>query len=108
MQILQLSFLGVVPQPEHSEYHFRITNRDMSARRLILMIERSAFLNNQLMIQEGPDLCYQKALENLTSEAPCHEDVIHVTESDIARYRESHPRSLQPRSHRKRLNKTNR
>ncbi len=98
-----LCYLGVVSQPECSEYHFRITNEDNTARRLVLSIAKSVFLTRQLMIQEAPDLCYQKIMADLKSDDPSlAEDFVPVTESDIEKYRASHPNlKLQRRSFRK-------
>jgi len=87
----QLSYIGMIPQPEHSEYHFRVTSEDRSARRLILAIANSVFLTKQLMIQEAPDLCYQKALAEIRGQVLCDQDVILVTDADIENYRASHP-----------------
>ncbi len=59
---------------------------------LILTIADSYFLTKQLMVQEAPDLCYQKVLTDLNSGiAELREDSILITESDIANYRASHP-----------------
>ena len=89
----QLRYLGKIAQPEHSEYGFRVENEDRSVRLLILTIANSVFLTKQLMVQEAPDLCYQKAMTDLKSETadPNREEVVLVTESDIAQYRSFHP-----------------
>ena len=99
----QLTYLGVIPQPEHSEYGFRITNEDKTVRLLILTIANSVFITKQLLIQEGPDLCYQKVLTDLRSETPTLlEDSVVVTEMDLVHYRASHPNiSLKRKSFRK-------
>ncbi len=99
----QLSYLGVIPKPEYSEYGFRITNEDKTARLLILTIANSVFLRKQLLVQEAPDLCYQKVLADLRSEIPTLvEDSVEVTESDLLQYRSSHPNiSLKRRSFKK-------
>ena len=90
--IPQISYLGVIPKEDHSEYGFQITNQDKTARLLILTIENSVFLMKRLMVQEAPDLCYQKVLADLRSETPALiEDSIGVTESDLVQYRASHP-----------------
>ena len=87
-----LRYLGKISRPEHSEYGFRIENEDRSVRLLILTIENSVFLTKKLMVQEAPDLCYQKVLLNLNSKtAEPIEDLASVTESDITQYRISHP-----------------
>jgi hypothetical protein len=98
----QLRYLGMIPQPEHSEYGFRIENEDKSVRLLILTIANSVFLTKQLMVQEAPDLCYQKVLMGLKSETPGPvKDLISINESDIAHYRAFHPTTkLQKKSFR--------
>jgi hypothetical protein len=87
-----LRYLGKISKLEHSEYGFRVENEDKSVRLLILTIANSVFLTNQLMVQEAPDLCYQKAMLGLKSEStdPMSE-LIPVTGSDIEQYRVFHP-----------------
>ena len=87
-----LRYLGKISQPEYSEYGFRIENEDRSVRLLVLTIADAIFLTKQLMVQEAPDLCYQKVLADLKSEADGSiKDVILITESDVAQYRAIHP-----------------
>jgi hypothetical protein len=88
----QLRYLGIIPKPEHSEYGFRIENSDKTIRLLVLTIMNSVFLSGQLMVQEAPDLCYQKVLAYLrdATSGPA-EDCISISESDIANYRAFHP-----------------
>jgi hypothetical protein len=89
----QLRFLGAIPQIGHVEYGFRIEDKDKNTRLIVLEIESGFFQKNQLMFQEGPDLCYQKMLLDLTNESvdsPLGARVA-VTASDIAYYRELHP-----------------
>ena len=90
--ILQLRYLGMTSQSGHSEYGFQIENKDESTRQVTMTIAHSCFRTKQLMVQEAPDLCYQKMLADLTNEnvQPIHNRV-RVTESDIAQYRASHP-----------------
>jgi hypothetical protein len=88
----QLRYLGRIPQLGHSEYGFHIENEDKSIRMLILTIADSFFLTKQLMLQEAPDLCYQKVITDLNGEnADLVEDLVLITESDIAKYRAFHP-----------------
>jgi hypothetical protein len=87
-----LRYLGKISQPEHSEYGFRVEFEDRSVRLVVLTIENSTFLTNQLMVQEAPDLCYQKVLTDLKSEAADQiKDLIPITGSDIEQYRTIHP-----------------
>ena len=57
-----LRYLGKISKPEHSEYGFRVEYENKSVRLLVLTIANSIFLTNLLMVQEAPDLCYQKVL----------------------------------------------
>jgi hypothetical protein len=91
--VLQLRYLGVIPQAGYIEYGFRIEKKDKSVRQVVLTIEDSFFQRNDLKFQEAPDLCYQKVLLDLNNESPefgipaC----IAVTALDIAHYRDLHP-----------------
>jgi hypothetical protein len=96
-----LRYLGKISKLEHSEYGFRIENEDKSVRLLILAIANSVFLTKQLMVQEAPDLCYQKVLTELKSEvADQFRELVLVTGSDIEQYRTLHP-NLRRKSFRK-------
>jgi hypothetical protein len=91
--VLKLKFLGVIPQAGYVEYGFRIEAGDKSFRLVVLTIEDAFFRENELMLQEAPDLCYQKILANLEEESidsriPSR---IPVTALDIANYRDAHP-----------------
>jgi hypothetical protein len=88
----QLRYLGTIAKPEHSEYGFQIENPDKTVRILVLTIAHSFFLTRQLLVQEAPDLCYQKLLAYLReADSGPVEDYIPVSESDIASYRSFHP-----------------
>jgi len=88
----QFRYLGTISKPEHTEYGFQIENPDKTVRLLVLTIANSVFLTRQLMVQEAPDLCYQKAFAYLRdATAGPAEDCIPISESDIANYRASHP-----------------
>jgi hypothetical protein len=91
--VLQLRYLGVIPQVGFVEYGFRIENNDKSVRQVVLTIEDDFFLKNDLKLQEAPDLCYQKilmdlAVERADSSFPFR---VPVTALDIAHYRDMHP-----------------
>jgi hypothetical protein len=88
----QLRYLGTISKPEHSEYGFRIENPDKTARLLVLTIANSVFLTRQLLVQEAPDLCYQKLMAYFRdATAGPAEEYIPIDESDIANYRAFHP-----------------
>jgi len=90
--VMQLKYLGTIPQAGYVEYGFRITEKDKSVRQVVLTIEDAFFRSNELKLQEAPDLCYQKVLMDLGNERP-ESDVIciSVTALDIAHYRGLHP-----------------
>jgi hypothetical protein len=91
--VLKLKFLGVIPQAGYYEYGFRVEAEDENPRLVILTIENAFFRDSDLMVQEAPDLCYQKILMDLekeTSGSPIPSR-IPVTASDIAQYRDLHP-----------------
>jgi len=91
--VLQLRYIGMLPQSGHREYRFQIEAPDKSIRLVTLTIDDGIFRKNQLMFQEAPDLCYQKMLADVANEATgspiC--SLAPVTESEIASYRDSHP-----------------
>jgi hypothetical protein len=87
-----LRYLGTISKPELSEYGFHIENPDKTVRLLVLTIANSVFLTRQLLIQEAPDLCYQKVLSYLRDEtADPAGEYLPISESDIASYRAAHP-----------------
>lgn len=91
--VLQLKYLGVLPQAGFVEYGFRIENKDKSTRQVVLTIADGFFLNSDLKPQEAPDLCYQKVLMDLDVEKTdsCSSFSVPVTALDIAHYRDLHP-----------------
>jgi hypothetical protein len=91
--VLQLRYLGMLPQTGHREYRFQIEAHDKSLRTVALTIDDGHFQKHKLMFQEAPDLCYQKLLADVTNEdagAPIS-PTAPVTEMEIATYRTSHP-----------------
>jgi len=93
--VIRLRFLGVIPQPEYTEYGFSIEDEDKSRRRVILTIQNALFRQNNLMFQEAPDLCYQKVLAGLEEEtSDCRIPTrMPVTPEDIIHYRDLHPKT---------------
>jgi hypothetical protein len=90
--VLQLRYLGVIPQTGYVEYGFRIEDKDKAVRQVVLTIEDALFVENHLMFQEAPDLCYQKILMDLSNETGSQiRGRVPVTASDIVQYRDSHP-----------------
>jgi hypothetical protein len=92
--VMQLRYLGVIPQTGYIEYGFRVTEKDKSVRQVVLTIDDAFFQRNDLKFQEAPDLCYQKVLmdlNNTRSDSGIPPASIPVTALDIANYRDLHP-----------------
>jgi hypothetical protein len=91
--VLQLKYLGLMPQIGFVEYGFAIENKDKSVRQVVLTIANDFFLKHDLKVQEAPDLCYQKILMNLGVETAdsVFPFSMPVTALDIANYRGLHP-----------------
>ena len=100
--VLQLRYLGVIPQAGYIEYGFRIEKKDKSVRQIVLTIEDAFFQRNDLKFQEAPDLCYQKVLMDLNNERPDSgfPASTPVTALDIAHYRDLHPTAKSRKSFR--------
>jgi hypothetical protein len=91
--VLQLRYLGMLPQIGHREYRFQIEARDKSVRTVALTIDDGIFRTNRLMFQEAPDLCYQKMLADVVNEAdglPISGRA-QVSEAEVVSYRNAHP-----------------
>jgi hypothetical protein len=91
--VMQLRYLGLMPQAGFVEYGFRIENKDKSVRQVVLTIADDFFLKHDLKVQEAPDLCYQKVLMDLGVETADSGSLasVPVTALDIAHYRDLHP-----------------
>jgi hypothetical protein len=101
--VLQLRYLGVIPQHGYREYGFHIGDRESGKRIVILTIDDEIFLRKDLSFQEAPDLCYQKLLTGLSAETPDARipDLAPITMSDIVQYRDAHPQGRKPGSRRR-------
>jgi hypothetical protein len=89
----RLRCTGMVPRAGFREYGFSIEEKDKAMRKVVLTIDDGVFRDSQLMLQEAPDLCYQKLLADLDAETA--DSAIRsrrsIGPSDIAQYRDAHP-----------------
>jgi len=91
--VLQLRYLGVMPRSGYREYSFTIEDKDKALRQVALTIDDGIFMQNQLMFQEAPDLCYQKLLADIVGETvdtPIRSRAS-ITTQEISGYRDTHP-----------------
>jgi hypothetical protein len=86
---LAVQYLGFQNIDGRREYLLQAQRGD-EERRYRVWIELAAFAKRQALLQEGPDICYQKLLHELTGPGLQGPEGIGVTEADLAAYRESH------------------
>jgi hypothetical protein len=66
--------------------------RGKETNRYTVSIDLAAFSKKHALLQDGPDICYQKLRELSAVELPAP-GAVEVTESDLAAYRETHSRT---------------
>ena len=88
---IAIRYLGFHDIQDRREYGLE-ARRGAEARGYTLWIELAAFSRRQALLQDGPDICYQKLLRELAGSELQGSDRIAVTEGDLAAYRESHAR----------------
>lgn len=88
---LVVQYLGFQDAPGRREYAIGVRRGDRS-HRYTLWIERAAFAERRALLQDGPDICYQKLLRALADPELLDAEPIGVTEGDLASYRETHTR----------------
>jgi hypothetical protein len=88
-QRIAIQYLGFHDVSDRREYVLSAQRGDQAGR-YTLSIALAAFANRQALLQDGPDICYQKLLRELAGAELQGADGIVVTEGDLAAYRESH------------------
>jgi len=86
---LAIQYLGFENVQGRREYALRVRRGDQEGR-FTLSIELAAFAKHQALLQDGPDICYQKLLHELAASELLNARGIVVTETDLLAYRESH------------------
>lgn len=89
---LALAYLGFRNAPGRREYLLR-AQWGPEAREFTVWIAYNAFAMRQALLQDGPDICYQKLRRELAESVPSGVACVGVTESDLASYREAHASS---------------
>jgi hypothetical protein len=84
-----IQYLGFGNVNGRREYVLDVQRGD-EIRRYTVWIELAAFSRGQALLQDGPDICYQKLLRELAGPEQQGSDDIEVTERDLAVYRQSH------------------
>jgi hypothetical protein len=86
---LALSYVGFRNAPNRREYLLRAQWGE-EAREFTVWIANTAFAMRQALLQDGPDICFQKLRRELAESEPGGVACVGVTESDLASYREAH------------------
>jgi hypothetical protein len=86
---LAVKYVGFRDVDGRREYELHAQRGD-ETRRYTLWIELAAFSRVHVLLQDGPDICYQKLVRELAGAEPHRGDGIAVTENDLAAYRETH------------------
>lgn len=66
--------------------------RGLETCRYTMAIELEAFSKRHALLQDGPDICYQKLRELSVAEMP-PDGAVEVTANDLTAYRETHSRA---------------
>lgn len=90
---IAIQYQGFKDAPGRREYALDAQRGDQR-RRYTVWIERAAFANRKALLQDGPDICYQKLLRELTASQLDGDDCVGVTDGDLADYRDSHTRPV--------------
>lgn len=92
---LALEYRGFRNAPDRREYVL-LARAGPAAREYTLSIANAAFARREALLQDGPDICYQKLLRVLSDTHLGDVAFIAVTEIDLADYRAAHaPRTRQ-------------
>jgi len=88
---IAVQYLGFHDVQGRREYALNAQYGGDQIRRYTVWIELAAFSRRQALLQDGPDICYQKLVRELAvCESQGADDKIEVTAGDLLAYRESH------------------
>lgn len=95
-----VQYVGFDDVPGRRNYHL-IVQVGETIRELTVWIARDAFTRRAAQVQDGPDICFQKILRELSGTSGLSGDAtIGVTDGDLASYRQARvpqPTKRQPR-----------
>ena len=101
--LIRIQFLDYQDEEACREYRLALHSQDGTVVEVRVRIPVAAFAANRVLLQEGPDVCYQRLLRMLSAgEAPSRDVVIVIDGAELAAYREAHNpaprRSVTPKS----------
>jgi hypothetical protein len=86
---IAIQYVGFRDVKGRREYELHAQRGDQT-RRYTVWIELAAFSRGQVLLQDGPDVCYQKLVHALACSDSQASDSIQVTEQDLAVHRAAH------------------
>ena len=86
---IAIQYLGFKDVKGRREYTLQAQQGD-EMHRYTVWIEQAAFSRRQALLQDGPDICYQKLLHELAGSELLGSGGIEVTEGDLTAYRQAH------------------
>src|SRR5262245_50334999 len=86
---ISLEYVGFYNAPTRREYRFRARSGS-EEREYTIWIAHTAFAARHALLQDGPDICYQKLQRHMTELGLADWTDAGVTDSDLASYREAH------------------
>ena len=102
---IRIEYLDYQAKADYRDYRLALHSHEGTVA-VRVRIPLAAFAANRVLLQDGPDVCYQRLLRLLSADVAPSRDVIIVDGTELAAYREAHtppPRhSVTPRSSPKR------
>ena len=90
---IAIRYRGFHDVPGRREYVLDAQRGDQTGHYTV-WIDRSAFSSRLALLQDGPEICYQKLLRELADVEPQGSHGMAVTETDLASYRAAHTRPV--------------
>jgi hypothetical protein len=85
----RVEYLDYQSLPDYREYRLAVRAPEGSAE-FRFRIPIAAFAARRMLLQDGPDVCYQKLLRTLAAGETPSPDVITIDDGELASYREAH------------------
>jgi hypothetical protein len=86
---VRLEYVGFVDTGSAREYSLVVQEGSAEAKKFVLVIANGDFASRNARYQDGPDICYQKLLAELTA-SPGPGGRIALSEEDLYHYRHAH------------------
>jgi hypothetical protein len=90
---IAIQYQGFLDAAGRREYALDAQRGDQR-RRYTVWIDQAAFTNRRALLQDGPDICYQKLLRELALSQLEGDTCLGVTDDDLTAYREAHARPV--------------